>query len=164
MKWVTWPTWTPCPYMEKTLKNLPLQNHLIDGLETWYIALSTQALPRLLKLWPWVDLDLFYAKVNCGHIGLYMVKKWKVVIFQKVLQPRSQSWLMFSTKWVNKAEWVSKVKIILRPLAIGHLDFKSELFFSETFESFEIKVLMKAKGNTWSKFYTNEMGQMAAAH
>ena len=27
MSWVTWPTWQPCPYMVKTLKNLLLQNH-----------------------------------------------------------------------------------------------------------------------------------------
>ena len=26
MSWVTWPTWLPCPYMVKTLKNLLLQN------------------------------------------------------------------------------------------------------------------------------------------
>ena len=25
-------------------------------------------LPKLFKLWPWVNLDLFYAKVKFGHI------------------------------------------------------------------------------------------------
>ena len=59
MSWVTWPTWPPCPYMEKTLKNLLLQNQLTDDLETWYVALSMQVLPRLFKVWPCVDLDLF---------------------------------------------------------------------------------------------------------
>ena len=48
---------------KKTLKNLLLQNQLTDDLETWYVALSMRVLPRLYKLWPWVDLDLFYAKV-----------------------------------------------------------------------------------------------------
>ena len=28
----------PCPYMVKTLKNLLLQNHQADCLETWYVA------------------------------------------------------------------------------------------------------------------------------
>ena len=27
MSWVMWPTWLPCPYMVKTLKNRLLQNH-----------------------------------------------------------------------------------------------------------------------------------------
>ena len=31
-----------------------------------------QELPRLFKLWPWVDLDLFYAKVKFAHIGFCM--------------------------------------------------------------------------------------------
>ena len=31
-------------------------------------------LPELFKLWPWADLDLFYAKVKFGHIGFCMGK------------------------------------------------------------------------------------------
>ena len=31
-------------------KNLLLQNQLTDDLETWYVALSMQVLPRLIKL------------------------------------------------------------------------------------------------------------------
>ena len=33
-----------------------------------------QDLPRLFKVWLWVDLDLFYAKVKFGHIGFCMGK------------------------------------------------------------------------------------------
>ena len=33
-----------------------------------------QDLPRMLKLWLWVDLDPFYAKVKFGHIGFCMGK------------------------------------------------------------------------------------------
>ena len=33
-----------------------------------------RVLPKLFKLWPWVDLDLFYAKVKFGHIGFCMGK------------------------------------------------------------------------------------------
>ena len=35
---VTVPRWSPWPYMVKTLKNLLLQNHWADCLETWYEA------------------------------------------------------------------------------------------------------------------------------
>ena len=31
-------------------------------------------LPNLFKLWNWVDLDPFYAKVKFGHIGFCMGK------------------------------------------------------------------------------------------
>ena len=31
-----------------------------------------QVLPRLFKLWPWVDLDPFYTKVKFGYIGFCM--------------------------------------------------------------------------------------------
>ena len=40
---------------------------MADNLETWYAASDTQELQRLFKLWPWVDLDSFYAKVKFGH-------------------------------------------------------------------------------------------------
>ena len=74
MSWVTWPTWPPCPYMVKTLKNLLLQSQWTDDLETEYVALSMQVLPRLFKLWPWVNTDPFYPKVKFGHIGFCMGK------------------------------------------------------------------------------------------
>ena len=31
-----------------------------------------RVLPRLFKLWPWIDLDLFYIKVKHGYIGFCM--------------------------------------------------------------------------------------------
>ena len=65
-------------YSKKTLKNLLLQNQYTDDLETWYMALSMQVLPRLLKLWPWVDLDLFYVKVKFGE-------KWKLLFFLETI-------------------------------------------------------------------------------
>ena len=33
-----------------------------------------QDLPRMFKLWFWVDLGPFYAKVKFGHIGFCMGK------------------------------------------------------------------------------------------
>ena len=110
MSWVTWPTWPPCPYMVKNLKSLLLQKQYADDLENWYVALSMQVLPRLFKIWPWVDLDLFYVKVKFGH-----GKKWKLFFFGNYCSLGSQSYLKHSAKWVNKVEWVSKVKIILWP-------------------------------------------------
>ena len=60
--------------MVKTLKNLLLQNHLTDDLETSYVALCMGVLPKWFKLLPWVDLDPFYVKVKFGHIGFCMGK------------------------------------------------------------------------------------------
>ena len=40
------------------------RNQKPDDLETWYVASGAQVLPNLFKWWPWVDLDLFYGKVN----------------------------------------------------------------------------------------------------
>ena len=70
---VTWPRWPPCPYMVKTFKNL-LQNQKSYDLETWHVALGTQALQSLYKWWPWVDLDLFYGKVKFGPLCFCMGK------------------------------------------------------------------------------------------
>ena len=74
---VTWPRWPPCPYMVKTFKNLLLQNQKSYDLETWHVALGTQALQSLYKWWPWVDLDLFYGKVKLGHLYVWMGKTVK---------------------------------------------------------------------------------------
>ena len=70
-------------YMVKTLKHL-LQNQKIDDLETWLISLCMRELPRLFKLWPWIDLDLFYIKVKYGYIGFCMGESY---FFFKLLQP-----------------------------------------------------------------------------
>ena len=67
---VTWPRWPPCPYMVKTFKNFLLWNLKADDLETWYAASSSRVLPKLFKLCPWIDLDLFYGKVKFGLLCL----------------------------------------------------------------------------------------------
>ena len=71
---VTWPRWPPCPSMVKTFKNLLLQNQKSCDLETWHVALGTQALQNLYKWWLWVDLDLFYGTVKLGHLYVWMGK------------------------------------------------------------------------------------------
>ena len=72
--------------MVKTLKNL-LQNQSTDDLETLYVALSMQVLPRLFKLYPWVELDTFYAKVKFRDIGFCMGKSENYLFIWKLLQP-----------------------------------------------------------------------------
>ena len=70
-------------------------------------------LPKLFKLWPWVDLDLFYATVKFGHIGLCMGKSENYLFFGTYCSFRSRSCLKHLAKWVYEVEWVSKVKVIL---------------------------------------------------
>ena len=66
-------------------------------------------LPKLFKVWPWVDLDPFYAKVKFGHIGFCE----NHLFFGTYCSFRSQSCLKYSAKWVYEVEWVSKVNVIL---------------------------------------------------
>ena len=70
-------------------------------------------LPKLFKLSPWVDLDLFYAKVKFSHIGLCMGKSENYLFFGTYCSFRSQSCLKHLAKWVYEVEWGSKVKVIL---------------------------------------------------
>ena len=125
----------PCPYMVKTLKDLLLQNQLTDDLGTWYVALCMWVLPRLYKLSPWVDLDLFYAKVKFGYIGFCMGKSENHVFFGNYCSHRPQSWFKYSNKWVNEVKWVPKVKVFLT-LANGHSDIKIKSCFSQKLLSY----------------------------
>ena len=43
-----------------------------------------QVLPRLFKLCPWVDPDLFYAKVKFGQVGFY-AGKMKIIYFLETI-------------------------------------------------------------------------------
>ena len=61
--------------MVKTLKSRLLQNQKADDLESWYAASGARVLPNLIKLWPWVDHDLFYGKVKFGPLRFSMGKK-----------------------------------------------------------------------------------------
>ena len=72
--------------MVKILKNLLFQNQWTDDLEIWYVALCTPILPRLFKLCPWVDLDLFYTKFKFGHIGFCMGKIENYVLLAHLAQ------------------------------------------------------------------------------
>ena len=101
--------------MVKTLKNLLLQNQLTNGLETWYVASCMRVLPKLFKLWSWVDLDPFYAKIKFSYIGFCMGKSENYLFFGNYCSLGSQGCSNHLAKWGNEVEWVSKVKVILWP-------------------------------------------------
>ena len=114
-------------------------------------------LPKLFKLWPWVDLDPFYAKVKFGHIGFCMGKTENYLVFGNYCSLGSQSCLKHWAKWVYEVEWVSKVKVILWPwskvIQISKLKLK-------TVGQFGTKVHMKAWGGIGMKIYINALGHM----
>ena len=96
-----------------------------------------KVLPKLSKLWPWVDLILFYAKVKFGHIGFCMGK--------------ISLWSRVGIK--GQGHSLTLVK--------GHSDFKVKTcFFSKTIGSFGTKIHMKAWGRIGMKIYINELGHM----
>ena len=70
--------------MVKTLKNLLPQNQKTNDLKTWYVASCMGVLPKLFKLWPWVDLDPFNAKVKFGHID-FVWEKVKIIYFLETI-------------------------------------------------------------------------------
>ena len=152
MSWVTWPTWPPCPYMVKTLKNL-LQNQQTNDLETWYVASCVGVLPKLFKLWPWVDLDPFYAKVKFGHIDFYMRKSENYLFLGNYCSFRSQSCLKHSAKWVKESGVSIKGQGHSLTLVIGHSDFKVKTCFSQKqLSDLEPEFMWKLKGKWEWKF------------
>ena len=78
MSWVTWPTLPPWPYIVKAFKiffsrtNKPM---------TLKLCMCYQG---LFKLWPLVDLDLYYAKIKFGHIHFCMVKSENYYFLESV--------------------------------------------------------------------------------
>ena len=56
------------PIYGKKLKRIFSRTNRPLDFETWYVALSMQVLPRLFKLCPWFDLDLFYGNVKFGWL------------------------------------------------------------------------------------------------
>ena len=81
---VTWPRWPPCSYMVKTFKNLLLQNQKSYDLETWHVALGTQALQSLYKWWPWVTLTYFTARSNLVPYA-FVWEKGKTMDFSETI-------------------------------------------------------------------------------
>ena len=117
-------------------------------------------LPKLFKLWPWVDLDPFYAKVKFGHIGFCIGKSENYLFFGNYCSLESQSCLKHLAKWVNEVEWVSKVKVILWPWSKVIQISMLKLVFLKNSWAFGTKIHMKAWGKKGIIIYTDEMGHM----
>ena len=118
-------------------------------------------LQKLFKLWPWVDLDPFYAKVKFGDIGFCMGETENYLFFGNYCSLRSQSCLKHLAKWVNEVKWVSKVNVILWPWSKVTQISTFKLVFLKNSRAIWTKVHMKAWGGIGMKIYTNELGHMA---
>ena len=118
-------------------------------------------LPKLFKLWPWVDLDPFYAKVKFGHIGFCMGKSENYLFFENYCSLGSQSCLKHSTKWVYEVEWVSKVKVILWPWSkVTQISKLKLVFLKNSWVIWNQNSYESLRENIGMKIYTNELGHM----
>ena len=112
MSWVTWQTWPPCLYMVITLKifssrtNRPMTLKLVCSI--LYVN-TTKIIQSMALGWPWPIL----CQCQIWSHRLMYGKKRKLLFFGNYCCLRPQSCLKHSTKWVNEAECVSKVKVIL---------------------------------------------------
>ena len=112
-------------------KNLLLQNHRVNFFETWYVASGSVVLHSLYKSWPWVDLDLFYCKVNFGSLGIWMENKWFFFyFFLFLLYSKVKKWSKVNLLWMLE------VKDILWPwprsFELKNFDKNLDTFFSKT--------------------------------
>ena len=69
------------PIIGKSLKTLLLRNQMANDLANWYVASGAWVLPSLFKWLPWVDLDLFYGKVEFDFVW----EKGKAIIFSETI-------------------------------------------------------------------------------
>ena len=117
-------------------------------------------LPKLFKLWPWVDLDPFYAKVKFGHIDFCIGKSENYLFFGNYCSLGSQKCLKHSAKWVNEVEWVSKVKVVLWPWSKVTQISKLKLVFLKNSWAIWNQSSYETWGRMGMKIYTNELGHM----
>ena len=85
-----------------------------------------QDLPRLFKLWLWVDLDLFYTKVKFGHVGFRTGKSENYYFFETIAA------LGLKVAWSIQLNELKKSVNGQGPsltLVKGHLDFKVKTCF-----------------------------------
>ena len=71
---VTWPMWTPCPYMVKTLKNLLLRNWMADEWN-FVCNIGCSSTTKFVQMMTPIDLDLFYDKVKFGPLCFSVGKR-----------------------------------------------------------------------------------------
>ena len=134
------------PIYSKTLKNLLLQSQWTDCNEIGYVASRVRAYHNLFILWPWADIDLFYAKVRFGHLSLYMgyLKVGTYIELNDLLNlheyQRSRSFFDLSQRLLGFSK--------LNP------------FFSETVELIWTKYYAKDFGSIEMKICINGLGRM----
>ena len=117
-------------------------------------------LPKLFKLWPWVNLDPFYAKVKFGHLGFCMGKIENYLFFRNYCSLGSQSRLKHLAKWVNEVEGVSKVKVILWPWSKVTQISKLKLVFPKNSRAIWNQRSYESLRGIGMKIYINELGHM----
>ena len=69
------------PIYGKNLSNIFSRNSWPIAME-FDLSQTVRAHHSLFNLWPWVDLDLFHAKVEFGRLVLIM-GKMKIIYFSK---------------------------------------------------------------------------------
>ena len=81
-----------CICMGKTFKNLLLQNRACLLAESLHISSGTGGLPKLLKLWSYIDIWPFYVKVNFAFFAFLCICMGKCSEFQTTspLEPLGQ--------------------------------------------------------------------------
>ena len=87
-----------------------------------------RVLPRLFKLWSWVDLDPFYTKVKFGHIGFCVGKSENYYLLITIAA------LGLKVAWNIQLNEFMKLMSIkgqghCLTLAKGHSDFKVKTCF-----------------------------------
>ena len=117
-------------------------------------------LPKLFKLWPWVVLDPFYAKVKFGHIGFCRGKSENYLFFGNYCSLGSQSCLKHLAKWVNEVVWVSKVKVILWPCSKVTQISKLKLVFLKNSRVIWNQSWYESLRGNRNRIYTNGLGHM----
>ena len=106
---VTWPRWPPCPYMVKTFKNLLLKNQKTYDLETWHVALGTQALQSYINDDPGLTLTYFTARSNLVPYA-FVWEKGKTMDFLETIV-----WFETSNRW---PKW-QEVSVDIKTLSPG---------------------------------------------
>ena len=70
--------------MVKPFKDFLPWNQWNNFNETWYVASGTTTHPNLLKILPWVDLDLFFGIVKFRNSGFYKEKNVTVMDYLEI--------------------------------------------------------------------------------
>ena len=116
---VRWPRWLPRPYMEKTFKNLLLQNRERLGAEPLQESSGTGGLPTLLKELSYVDVWPFWSKVKFASLCICMGKTFKNLLLQNracLLAPPKPSmpfgWIFAYIFGNRRATKIAKIMVV----------------------------------------------------